>query len=59
MDKLRMLLAILIAAALLPVAAHAQQGATVTGRVTDANGVPVASASVRIPTLNIGTTTDA
>jgi TonB-linked SusC/RagA family outer membrane protein len=37
----------------------AQQGATITGRVTSEAGQPLQSASVFIPTLNIGTLTRA
>ncbi len=37
----------------------AQQPTTITGRVTDATGSPLAAASVYIPTLNLGTLSNA
>jgi TonB-linked SusC/RagA family outer membrane protein len=47
----------LLLLALAPSVAQAQQAARVTGTVTDAAGVPIANASVFIPSLNIGTVT--
>jgi len=55
MSKLRWLFATLIAVAFMPVLLEAQQGATVTGRVTDEAGVGLSGAAVSIPTMNIGT----
>ena len=45
------------AAAALAPAALAQEAATVTGRVTDTRGAPVAGAVVRIAELNVGAAT--
>jgi TonB-linked SusC/RagA family outer membrane protein len=59
MSKVRWLFATLLAVALAPVAGTAQQPAVITGQVMDASGAaPVASASVSIPSLNIGTLTN-
>jgi TonB-linked SusC/RagA family outer membrane protein len=44
-------------AVLLPASAAAQEGATVTGRVTSDAGVPLAYADVAIPQLGVGTIT--
>jgi len=43
--------------ALLPGFVLAQQAGTISGRVTDENGKPVASATVAIPALGLGATT--
>ena len=51
-------LAGILAIALLPAWASAQQGATVSGRVTAEGGTPLAGASVFIEGLNVGSTTD-
>jgi TonB-linked SusC/RagA family outer membrane protein len=53
--KLVLLLGMLAA----PAAVAAQEPARVTGRVTSESGAPVASASVFIPALNVGTITRA
>jgi TonB-linked SusC/RagA family outer membrane protein len=58
MRRLSRLIALVIAA-LAPAALVAQEGATVTGRVTNAQGSPEAGVSVRIETLGVGATTDA
>jgi hypothetical protein len=42
----------------LPAIAGAQQGTTITGRVTVEGGTPLASANVFIEGLGLGTTTD-
>ena len=55
--KLRLILAMAAGALWLPSAVSAQDGATVTGRVTSEAGAPLASASVFIDGLNIGTLT--
>ena len=48
----------LVVAAVVPLsAAAAQEGATITGRVTSEAGVPLASASVFVDGLNIGALT--
>lgn len=57
MRTIRWLLAACLAMALAPQPAPAQEPLTVTGRVTRENGTPVASANVRIPSLNVGTVT--
>jgi len=49
----------LIAVVLAPVTLAAQEAATVTGRVTGAQGEPEAGVSVRIETLGVGATTTA
>ena len=59
MRKLRRLIAVLIAAALAPVSLLAQEAATVTGRVTNAQGQPEAAVLVRIESLNVGASTGA
>ena len=51
---LRRLLYVAVAGALVPTAALAQEAATVTGRVSSAAGTPVASASVFIQDLGVG-----
>ena len=53
----RWLLAVCLAIALSPLPSVAQEPATVSGRVTRENGAAVASVSVRIPSLNLGTVT--
>ena len=53
----RLKLAVAAGALALPSAVLAQNGATVTGRVTSEAGAPLASASVFIDALNIGTLT--
>jgi Ca-activated chloride channel homolog len=57
MRKLRRLIAVLVAAALAPVSLVAQEAATVTGRVTNAQGQPEAAVLVRIEALNVGSST--
>ncbi len=47
-----------LAVAVLPAFAAAQQGATVTGRVTAEGGAPLSGATVFIDGFNIGSTTD-
>jgi TonB-linked SusC/RagA family outer membrane protein len=59
MKHLRRIIAVLIAAALAPVALLAQDAATVTGRVTSAQGQPEAAVLVRIESLNVGASTGA
>ncbi|WP_420129017.1 SusC/RagA family TonB-linked outer membrane protein [Longimicrobium sp.] len=58
MRRLGRLIALAIAV-LAPAALAAQEGATVTGRVTNAQGSPEAGVSVRIEALGVGATTDA
>ncbi|HEV2736188.1 MAG TPA: carboxypeptidase-like regulatory domain-containing protein, partial [Longimicrobiaceae bacterium] len=53
----RWLLAVCLAIALSPLPSTAQEPATISGRVTRENGAGVASVSVRIPALNLGTAT--
>ena len=53
----RLMLAMAAGALCLPSAASAQDGATVTGRVTSEAGAPLPSASVFIDGLNIGALT--
>src|SRR5919199_4414512 len=53
----RSVLAFVCAAVLLPSWAAAQEGATITGRVTSEAGAPLGSASVFIENMNIGTLT--
>ncbi|HEX8395110.1 MAG TPA: TonB-dependent receptor plug domain-containing protein, partial [Longimicrobium sp.] len=57
MQNFRRLIAVVIAAALTPVALLAQDAATVTGRVTNAQGQPEPSVLVRIESLNVGSPT--
>ncbi|HEX2189750.1 MAG TPA: SusC/RagA family TonB-linked outer membrane protein [Longimicrobiaceae bacterium] len=57
MRTIRWLLATCLAVALSPAASPAQEPATVSGRVTRDAGAPVASANVRIPSLNVGAVT--
>ena len=45
--------------ALMPALAGAQQGTTVTGRVTSESDVPLQGASVSIPALSVGSYTNA
>mgnify|MGYP006140463485 CR=1 FL=1 len=59
MKQFRRLIAVLIAAALAPVTLLAQEAATVTGRVTNAQGQPEAAVLVRIESLNAGASTGA
>lgn len=59
MTKLRWLFAALLAVAAAPAASLAQEAATITGRVTNEAGEPVAAATVSIKTLNVGTQTGA
>jgi TonB-linked SusC/RagA family outer membrane protein len=59
MRKLRRLIAVMIAAALAPAALLAQEAATVSGRVTNAQGQPEPSVLVRIESLNVGAPTGA
>jgi TonB-linked SusC/RagA family outer membrane protein len=59
MRKLRRLIAVVIAAALAPVALVAQDAATITGRVTNAQGQPEAAVLVRIEALNVGASSGA
>ena len=54
MRNFRRLIAVVIAAALAPVSLLAQEAATVTGRVTNAQGQPEAAVLVRIESLNVG-----
>ncbi|MFL5537963.1 MAG: TonB-dependent receptor plug domain-containing protein, partial [Longimicrobiaceae bacterium] len=57
MSKLRRLVAALVAVAVVPAWAMAQENAVVTGRVTNASGGPENAVAVRIVELNVGTTT--
>lgn len=59
MRQLRRVIAVLIAAALAPVSLLAQEAATVSGRVTNAQGQPEAAVLVRIESLNVGASTGA
>jgi TonB-linked SusC/RagA family outer membrane protein len=59
MRNFRRLIAVLIAAALAPATLMAQEAATVTGRVTNAQGQPEAAVLVRIESLNVGASTGA
>ncbi|HEX6368803.1 MAG TPA: carboxypeptidase regulatory-like domain-containing protein, partial [Longimicrobium sp.] len=59
MKVFRRLIAVVIAAALAPVSLLAQEAATVTGRVTNAQGQPEAAVLVRIESLNAGASTGA
>jgi TonB-linked SusC/RagA family outer membrane protein len=59
MRQLSRVIALLLAVALAPVGLLAQGGATITGRVTGAQGEAEAGVSVRIESLGIGATTDA
>ena len=59
MRQFRRLIAVLIAAALAPVSLLAQEAATVTGRVTNAQGQAEAAVLVRIESLNVGASTGA
>ncbi|HEU0012248.1 MAG TPA: SusC/RagA family TonB-linked outer membrane protein [Longimicrobium sp.] len=59
MRNFRRLIAVVIAAALAPVALLAQEAATITGRVTNAQGQPEAAVNVQITALQSGATTDA
>jgi TonB-linked SusC/RagA family outer membrane protein len=56
-SRFRRLLSAAVALTMLPVAAAAQDGATVTGRVTSDAGAPLASAAVTLQGMNIGTLT--
>ena len=59
---MRILKAFALAVAMLTLVAGsalAQQGTTISGRVTNEAGAPIPSANVYIPTLNLGTQTDA
>lgn len=57
MRRLSRVIALLLAVAVAPAALLAQEAATVTGRVTGAQGEPEAGVSVRIESLAIGATT--
>lgn len=59
MKNFRRLIAVLVASALAPVTLMAQEAATVTGRVTNAQGQPEAAVLVRIESLNVGASTGA
>jgi TonB-dependent SusC/RagA subfamily outer membrane receptor len=59
MKNFRRLIAVLIAAALAPMTLSAQEAATITGRVTNAQGQPEAAVLVRIESLNVGASTGA
>lgn len=59
MMKLRRLIAVMIAAGIAPASLQAQEAATITGRVTNAQGQPEAAVLVRIESLNVGATTGA
>ena len=59
MRQLSRVIALLMAVALAPVSLLAQEPATITGRVTGAQGDAEAGVSVRIEALGVGTTTDA
>ena len=59
MRNFRRLIAVLVAAALVPVSLLAQEAATITGRVTNAQGQPEAAVLVRIESLNVGSSTGA
>lgn len=59
MKNFRRLIAVLIAAAFTPLTVLAQGAATVTGRVTNAQGQPEAAVLVRIESLNVGAATGA
>src|SRR5881394_1806839 len=54
MKPVSRLLPVLAALLLAPVAAQAQQAATITGRVTSEGGAPLAAAQVYIETLGLG-----
>ncbi|HUR00375.1 MAG TPA: SusC/RagA family TonB-linked outer membrane protein [Gemmatimonadaceae bacterium] len=54
----RFLAAAIAALAVIPAAALAQQGTTISGQVTGTGGAPVVGASVSIPTLRVGGFTD-
>lgn len=55
MTRLRWLWAIGTAVALAPGSSWAQQPATISGRVTNESGAPIASVSVYVPALRLGT----
>jgi TonB-linked SusC/RagA family outer membrane protein len=57
MSKLGWLIAPVAVVALATAPAQAQENATVTGRVTNAQGAPEAAVLVRIPSLNVGGST--
>jgi len=59
MKKVSRLIALLLAVALAPALLLAQEGVTVTGRVSGAQGEPEAGVAVRIEALGIGATTTA
>jgi TonB-linked SusC/RagA family outer membrane protein len=59
MRRFRQLIALVIAAALTPIALVAQENATVSGRVTNAQGQPESAVLVRIESLNVGATSGA
>jgi TonB-linked SusC/RagA family outer membrane protein len=59
MKKLSLRVAIFLAAALLPASLSAQEAATISGRVTNAQGQPEAAVLVRVNGMNVGSTTDA
>jgi TonB-linked SusC/RagA family outer membrane protein len=54
----RMLAGVGLMLALLPVVAAAQQGTTVSGRVTSESNIPIPGATVAIPSLAVGTYTN-
>jgi len=55
---LKRILSVIGASAMVASAALAQSGTTVSGRVTNTAGAPLAGASVFIPSLNVGTQTN-
>jgi TonB-linked SusC/RagA family outer membrane protein len=59
MRSFRRLIAVVVAAALTPLAVAAQDAATLSGRVTNQQGQPEAAVLVRIESLNVGSTTGA
>lgn len=59
MKELRKFVAVALALAFLPAYAAAQDGATISGRVTTDSGDPLAGASVFLDALRLGATTDA
>src|SRR2546423_8952687 len=54
----RMLAGVGFMLALLPMVAAAQQGTTVSGRVTSESNIPIPGATVAIPSLAVGTYTN-
>jgi TonB-linked SusC/RagA family outer membrane protein len=57
MNAIRRLLAVAVPLALAPLRLAAQEGATISGRVTNAQGHPEAAVLVRVESLNVGSST--